>query len=304
MSVAQDASTVRIRVQVIDMRSFTLDLEVPTYRPAKDVTQRIARDAGLAAHWEDRSRRLYWLRARGRVMQDEETLADLGVVNGELVYLLPEPRAGSPVQEQPPEYPRPASWEPAGWLVLGGALLWAVAWSVGWGFALLHGQGDPLVLMLPAFGLGMLSSALARHAWGGRGNQFRIGGTGAFLFVLFAVLAILPASQGSGVPVGTAFVDAAPGFLTGFAGALIGWLAWWGPVEPLPEGAGVVEEVVEVQQAQPLGTCAICSMAVGAEVLSACRHGCGAVFHTGCYGARASIARASDDRCEICNQAV
>ncbi len=302
MSVAQEASTVRIRVQVIDMRSFTLDLEVPTYRPAKDVTQRIARDAGLAAHWEDRSRRLYWLRARGRVMQDEETLADLGVVNGELVYLLPEPRAGSSIQEQPPEYPRPTSWEPAGWLVLGAALFWAVAWSVGWGFALLYGEGSPLVLMLPSFGLGLLSAGLARHAWGGRGNQFRIGGTGAFLFALFAVLAILPGAQETGAGLGTAFIDAAPSFLTGLAGVLIGWLAWWGPVEPLPEGAGVVEQVIEAQPAQAVASCAICSLPVGADVMLRCPNGCGAVFHTGCHRARASLAREGEYRCPSCQQ--
>ncbi|MDI6772700.1 MAG: hypothetical protein QME77_08970, partial [bacterium] len=53
--------TVTVRVQVIDMNSFTLDLQVPTYLPARDLTQRIARDAGLDAYWDDGRRRLYWL---------------------------------------------------------------------------------------------------------------------------------------------------------------------------------------------------------------------------------------------------
>ena len=43
-SFAEGEQTVTLRVQVIDMRSFTLDLQVPTYLPAQDLTQRIARD--------------------------------------------------------------------------------------------------------------------------------------------------------------------------------------------------------------------------------------------------------------------
>lgn len=102
----QPDQTVHLRVQVVDMQSFTLDLQVPTYLPARDLTQRVARDAGLEAHWPDGRRRLYWLRARGRLVTDSETLAELNVVNGELVYLLPEPPAGSGVLEQPPDYPQ------------------------------------------------------------------------------------------------------------------------------------------------------------------------------------------------------
>ena len=90
-----ESTVVNLRVQVIAMKSFTLDLQVPTYLPARDLTQRVARDAGLDAFWGDGRRRLYWLRARGRLMLDDEKLSDLGVINGELVYLLPEPPAGS-----------------------------------------------------------------------------------------------------------------------------------------------------------------------------------------------------------------
>ena len=52
-SIDPDSQTVTVRVQVIDMESFTLDLRVPNYLPARDLTQRIARDAGLEAHWAD-----------------------------------------------------------------------------------------------------------------------------------------------------------------------------------------------------------------------------------------------------------
>ena len=70
-----------VRVQVIDLQSFTLDLTLPTYLPARDLSQRIARDAGLTAYDDQAKRRRYWMRARGRLVQEHETLADLGVVN-------------------------------------------------------------------------------------------------------------------------------------------------------------------------------------------------------------------------------
>ena len=98
--MSADAQTVTVRVQVVDMKPFLLDLTVPTYLPARDLTQRIARDAGLDAYWQDGRRRLYWLRARGRLMNESETLSDLGVINSELVYLLPEPPAGTGVGER------------------------------------------------------------------------------------------------------------------------------------------------------------------------------------------------------------
>ncbi|MFN7146724.1 MAG: EsaB/YukD family protein, partial [Myxococcota bacterium] len=116
-----EQNVVQVRVQVIDMKSFTLDLQVPTYLPARDLTQRVARDAGLDSHWDDGRRRLYWLRARGRLMGDDEKLSDLGVVNGELVYLLLEPPAGSGVVEQGPDYPETHGYAGAGTLVLLGS---------------------------------------------------------------------------------------------------------------------------------------------------------------------------------------
>ena len=55
-------------------------------------------------------------------MRDEEKLSDLGVINGELVYLLPEPPAADGVTEQPPEYPVNQGYAGAGMLALFGAL--------------------------------------------------------------------------------------------------------------------------------------------------------------------------------------
>jgi hypothetical protein len=97
----KDAQTVQVRIQVIDVQPFALDLVVPTYIHAADLTQRIARDAGLGANWPDGTRKHYWLRARGRVVLDHERLQDFGIQPGELVHLLPQPPAGSGIIERP-----------------------------------------------------------------------------------------------------------------------------------------------------------------------------------------------------------
>src|SRR4051812_16322655 len=99
----KDAQTVQVRIQVIDVQPFALDLVVPTYIHASDLTQRIARDAGLGANWPDGTRKHYWLRARGRVVLDHERLQDFGIQPGELVHLLPQPPAGSGIIERPAE---------------------------------------------------------------------------------------------------------------------------------------------------------------------------------------------------------
>ena len=75
-----DAGTVQIRVQVVDVDPAALDMIVPTYIAAKDLSQRIARDANLGAYWPDGSRRDFWIRARGRILNSEEKLDELGVV--------------------------------------------------------------------------------------------------------------------------------------------------------------------------------------------------------------------------------
>ena len=129
MAVSQqtiEEQTVHVRVQVIDLNSFVLDLQVPNYLAARDLTQRIARDAGLDSHWNDGRRRLYWLRARGRLLQDHEALKDLGVVPNELVYLLPEPPPGGGVMEQVPDYPRTEGYTAKGILALFGSIILVV----------------------------------------------------------------------------------------------------------------------------------------------------------------------------------
>ena len=91
MSLAE----VRLRIQVIDINPKQIDITVPRYLAADNLSQRIIRDAGLQSHWRSGYRRNYTLRARGRVLNPKETLDQLDVVDGEMIYLLPETRIES-----------------------------------------------------------------------------------------------------------------------------------------------------------------------------------------------------------------
>ncbi len=303
-----DAGVVNVRVQVIDLKSVVLDLQVPTYLPARDLTQRIARDAGLEAHWADGKRRHYFLRARGRLLRDEEKLQDLGVQNGELVYLLPEPPHGSGVVEQPPEYPETHDYAGAGWLTLIGSFLGVTMWAVLWGIALTSDRGM-LITSLPGFALGFLCTSLARHAWGGTANRVRIAATALVLTVSITFVAFLtPIIFNDGtVPIsGTLFfevyADSLVGFILGVVGVFLGWLAWWGAVEPLPPREVVVQE--QAAQAVAVVPCAICGQPVDPSVRSDCQHACGKVFHQGCYRAKAAVYRGDKSKCAVCGNRV
>ena len=78
MSLAE----IRLRIQVIDINPRQIDITVPRYLAADNLSQRIIRDAGLQSHWHSGYRRNYILRARGRVLHPKETLEQLGVVDG------------------------------------------------------------------------------------------------------------------------------------------------------------------------------------------------------------------------------
>lgn len=296
-----DPNTVTVRVQVIDLRSFTLDLQLPTYLPARDLTQRVARDAGLEAHWTDGRRKLYWLRARGRLIADEETLADLGVVQGELVYLLPEPPAGSGVVERAPEYPETHPYSGAGVGAILASLGMVLAWSAGWGVALAQDRGLSVVT-LPALALGFFCTSLARHAWGGRGDQPRIAATGLALQLLFTAIAYLGPVAVSGARPEDAWAEITPGILVGIVGVLLGWLAWWGAVEPLPPAEAVQAEAARPEEA--LLPCGICGGLVDPSVRGSCVHGCGQIFHQGCWRAKLAVYRGDPGVCAVCARRV
>jgi hypothetical protein len=297
--------TVTIRVQVIDLRSFTLDLQVPSYLPASDLTQRIARDAGLDAFWPDGRRRQYYLRARGHLLAAHERLSDLGVQQGELVYLLPEPPPSSGIVEREPELPAVRGYVGHGVPALVLSIGMVLVWSAGWGAALVVSR-SAAVLLLPALGLGMLSTSLSRHAWGGEGSRLRVAVTGFLLFVVLAVLAFAaPLLWKVTSPAETVAVALA-GLVTGIVGVLVGWLAWWGAVEPLPAApAAQPAASTAATTARPAEVrCAICGLPVAAEVLTPCPRNCGRSFHAGCYKARLSVYRGDPTVCGLCGQSV
>lgn len=296
----QPDQTVHVRVQVVDMKSFTLDLQVPTYLPARDLTQRVARDAGLEAFWPDGRRRLYWLRARGRLMGDGETLSELGVVNSELVYLLPEPPAGSGVLEQTPEYPPNRGYAGKG---LGPLILMMIVcalWSVGWGFGLTISRGA-LVVIAPGLGLGLLVTSLSRHLWGGHGTAPRIPAVALALYTVLFVVVFLPSALLGG-DVAAVYADSFGGFIAGVLGVLAAWVAWWGAVEPLPDRQESEEQVL--QQAVITVPCGVCGLDATPDVRTDCPYGCGKSFHTGCYTARLAVYRGDDRFCGVCSTRV
>jgi uncharacterized ubiquitin-like protein YukD len=289
------AESIPLRVQVIDMQSVTLDIVVPTYLPARDLTQRVARDAGLNAFWPDGRRRRYWIRARGRVVGDDERLADVGVIAGELVHLLPEP-AGPEVVEQPPAYPETRDYPAGGNLALIGSVTSVLAWSVGWGVAL-SASDNLAVLLLPGVGLGLLACSLARHIFAGSGVRWTIAAVGVVVtLILLAPAAMIP--YVSGLPLEQALNQLVPGGLAALLGVFIGWLAWWGPVEALPtraESAPVATDHGATEM-----PCAICGQSARMDQLMGCQYQCGRYFHQGCYRARAALAHGDPSKCSIC----
>lgn len=299
--MSADANVVQLRVQVIDLNAFTLDLQVPRYLPAKDVSQRIARDAGLEAFWANNKRRLYYLRARGRLLGESETLQDIGVVDGELVYLLPEPPPDGQVVEQVPEYPETHDYPAAGWGPLIGTLALMMAWALGWGWALVHDRGL-LTVLLPGLGLGFLAATLSRHAFGGKGTELRIPVLAMFLHTIITVLAFIPPLFLSGTDLVGLLVQGIPGLIVGYASVFIGWLSWWGAVPPLPRRAAQPQGQVTSNAAQL--PCNICGLPVDTAVQSFCRHGCGRIFHSGCYAAKTAVYRGDPSLCAICGVVV
>lgn len=293
-----DSQVVTVRVQVVDMQPFTLDLQVPTYLPARDLTQRIARDAGLDAYWSDGRRRLYWLRARGRLIGDGENLSELGVVDGELVYLLPEPPAGSGVMERPPAYPKNQGYRRTASALLITHLAGISMWTLGWGIAMSL-ESSKWVTAFPALGLGLLSAGFARHAWAdGRANQIRIPLTSLAIAIPCSVVALTVGVFWAEAGATHNMARSAAAILFVVIGVLGGWLAWWGAVEPLPkrleEDTGPIDATVAVVP------CGICGGDVGPEHRVECPARCGRFFHTGCQSHWIAVHSKKDGQICVC----
>ena len=289
-----EQNTVSLRVQVIDMEPQILDLRLPTFLKSSDLSQRIAREAGLQSYWPDRTRKLYALRARGRLLQPNETLGDLGVINNELLYILPQIRPDSPLFEQKPEYPVESTHSAGKLGTLITLLVIIMFFSVNWGLALAE-EGDLLSLCLPAIGLGVLCSSFSRHAWGGKAMQLRVIGTALLLYIMTLIPCFFVSIL---VPVDDGFVHRMlPGIVTGTVGMLISWLAWWGAVEPLIKRKETIQEEEQVSAEQ---VCAICGGGIANNVLANCVHKCGRYFHQGCYTASATAYRGPEGFCHVC----
>ena len=292
--------TIQVRIQVIDMKPQVLDLRVPVYLKASDLSQRIIRDAGLEPFWPNRKRKLYWMRARGRLLQDHETLQELGVIDNELIYILPQPLPEMGVVEQNPDYPKVNDYLGQGLPLLVFMLFAIIAWSFCWGFAI-NASRHLLVSILPSMGVSVLCISFSRHAWGGSPSDPKIGGTAFFLYTLSVLFASLTPLALREMTFTEFILFAVPGYVSGVAVLPVAWLAWWGSVEPLPKHRVVEEKEEEVQQ----HTCAICQQAIEDEVLTGCKYGkCGRAFHVGCRQAREMIYRGPSSFCEVCQDRV
>lgn len=289
----RDAETVPVRVQVIDLHPRVVDLVLPTFLNADDLTQRIVRDAGLGAWWDDGTRRTYWLRARGKVMEPAERLVDLGVVPYELLHLLPEPPPGGQVRERAPGWSEQDAVPLSRTSKLTRTLA-VLGWVGLWWLSAAQAPGHG-VAWWGALGLALLLRSAVR-GWAVRPVPW--------LETLVAVLAWWVLAAAPLVVIGRVEFDGLYWLLSALLGMLVGHalahLVWMGPVEPVaPEGAAGAGAggVAWVQH-----SCFVCREDVAVEVLAMCRYGCGRVMHVGCQ--RAREAASTGNGCEVCGAAV
>ena len=295
---------VRVRVQVIDAQPSILSTTVATYLPMDQLTQLIARESGLQAFWPNGVRRLYWLRARGRLLQPNETLADVGVVGDELVYLLPQPPPDMTAYEQSPDYPERHPYLGQGYPILILSLFNIMFWGLGWCIAI---QFEPTwwISVLPGLGFGVLNVHFARHIWGGRASRIRVWITASVFMVvmvafsMFCVLLLPPLD--AELSMADFLWQILPGLFLALISIIVAYIAWWGPVEPLTVGP---KAVVEDNTEAALPICGICGTGVEADVLVRCQYRCSRIFHTGCYSQVMRSYRDDPRFCAVCRDKI
>jgi len=294
----QDAGTVQIRVQVVDVDPAALDMIVPTYIAAKDLSQRIARDANLGAYWPDGTRRAFWIRARGRILGEDEKLDSLGVVNGELLHVLPQPPANSGVIERPPELPPPEENKILSSLRLARAVVALLVFAVIWAVALSVGVYWYTAL-IPGLAMGMMATTVSRHFFGPPGSALRVPLLSSGIYVGFLVLSFFPTAIGGGNEWVFLLLMFLLSFFAGITGVIIGWLGWYGAVEALPRERieQMVQQIQEVREA-PCGLCQQPVDLADPALRFDCLFACGQVFHSGCYRAREAVSR--EGTCAAC----
>ena len=252
---------------------------MPVYLKASDLSQRINRDAGLEPFWPNRKRKLYWMRARGRLLQDHDTLQELGVIDNELIYILPQPLPEMGVVEQNPDYPKVNDYLGQGLPLLVFMLFAIITWSFCWGFAI-NASRHLLVSILPSMGVSVLCISFSRHAWGGILPTQRLEVRHFFLYTLSVLFASL-------TPLVT--------FEMTFTEFILFAVPVLFPVSRLAHGLACLVGLCGTTSQTPCGreerrvstTCAICQPAIEEEVLTGCKYGkCGQAFHVGCRQAR------------------
>ena len=285
---------------MIDIEPKQIDVTVPRYLAADNLSQRVIRDAGLQSHWKSGYRRNYTFRARGRVIHPKETLENLGVVNGELIYLLPEPDPALGIIEQNPEYPKVHDYLGQGIPMLAGTISLVLVFSFFWGMALTTSQ-HWIVTIVPSLGLATLCISFARHAWGGRASQMRVGLTGLALYIIALGPPFFAPVFRAGISFGEFLSVLGPGVVMGIGALIISWLAWWGPVEPL--NRQVVEEQRRLEEVGVRNKCGVCKREIDAKFEVHCSY-CGHYFHIGCMEAKQRSVQGAPRRCPICTVAV
>jgi len=286
----KEAGTVPVRVQVVDTEPRVIDPTVPTYLDAADLTQRIARDAGLGGWWEDGSRRGFGLWARGRLVRENERLADVPIVPYELMHLLPEPRRGTGIQERP--LGLLDRGDPPSRMSKVMRVLYVLVWTTLWATAL-DARPTPLVAWTGAFVLPVLVLGAVRGVlWG----QLRW--PAAWALAGIALFATAPLAFGVvSAPEALRVYVVLATALGLMVGSTMAWLVWLGPLA-LPD---VAEDAV-APVIVAASTCAVCGGPVGSDVIEACAHGCGRTFHRGCLRARQSVA--TGPGCAVCGAEV
>jgi len=175
-------------------------------------------------------------------------------------------------------------------------------WAIGWGLALSEVR-NTWTIVVPGLAMGMMCTGFARHAWGGRGNAPRIGITALVVLFPAMFLAVAVAVAAGGDTLRTIYSETVAGMIFGMVGVMLGWLAWWGAVEPLA-GTSQASEDEGDAEAVALVPCGVCAQGVKNEVRMECQYGCGRFFHSGCYRARIAVARQETGQCAICQAQV
>lgn len=288
----------RLRVQIIDMQPRQIDVDVPAYIPADDLSQRVIRDAGLQSHWSTGYRRNYYVRARGRVLAPKETLESVGLVDGELIYLLPEVDVQKGVLEQNPEYPEVRPYLGQGITQLVMVLVLLLVYASLWGMALTTST-HWVVTIAPSLGVSVICVSFARHAWGGRAFSWQVGVTALVLYLIALIPPFFAPSLQQGFVLAEFAKILAPGIIIGFAGIIVSWIAWWGSVEPLHQQSVEIQRTLEQQVTF---TCGICARAIEPQYDSVCEYNpqCGKHFHKGCVQAKVASYQGDPRLCPVC----